>query len=583
VKPWRQFLIAAGLTAALAGGAAANAAVTDASSAVRSVGEAWSQASQTPRVANGQQFFGDAQYRSSEVCKACHLEQYKSWQRSWHSRMERWPSPDVVVGDFSDRRIQFRNMRVRTADGKDAQISPQALAFRRGDRFYFTLLDQDDAANHQTHEVAKVLGGKWDQGYEVRLGADNFLPAPLRWSVQRQDWWVGGFNPQDWFVADGTPDGRPLRLDELPRNRVAEAKCNGCHTTGYGYAKSADGVWKSQAKGQGEIAVACESCHGPGSRHVDEARDAERRGVKLAAAQTTIVNPLTDLSAEQSTQVCGQCHGRGTHKNTPDLAFVTGFLPGDLDLGTRFRLWSHSATAARNESDYFWRNDWAARNRQQYQDFTKSGHFARAGMSCVSCHSFHGRTEDAQLRAKPDVLCRDCHRADGKAMRPQTEMYAGSEMDLAGVTCTDCHMARIASRSRATERTGHQWDTSSHVFAVATPAMALRSGMRDACIGCHEGNGRTLPTGAMAEGRTTQAMADDMLQRMKEVRSAVTEVQALLAQPRARRHEVKALVNDAQAQLAFVVMDNSFGVHNLKRTRDLLRQARSLALRANDP
>ncbi len=110
----------------------------------------------------------------------------------------------------------------------------------------------------------------------------------IRWSVTQQDWIVGGFNPQDWFVADGTPDGRPFTPAELPRGRVAEAKCNGCHTTGFAYAKGADGRWTGRAHGQGEIAIACEACHGPGSRHVDEARAAKDAGRRLQAGQVAL-------------------------------------------------------------------------------------------------------------------------------------------------------------------------------------------------------------------------------------------------------------------------------------------------------
>lgn len=548
----------------------------------RTATEALALTGQHARVQSGQQFFGDARYTGSDSCRQCHDAQYRSWTDTWHSKMERWPTDETVVGDFGDRQIQFRNLRLRTADGKDTTISPAARVFRRGERFYFTLFDRDDAANDQTWEVAKVLGGKWDQGYEVRIGEDNHYPTPIRWSVTQKDWIVGGFNPQDWFVADGTPDGRPFKPAELPLGRVAEAKCNGCHTTGYGYAKNGAGVWKSHMRGQAEIGVACESCHGPGSRHVDEAHAAKAAGRPLMAGRTAIVNPLTDLNAEQASQVCGQCHARGTHKDTPELAFPTGFLPGDTDLKSRFRPWSFSGTANKSESDYFWRNDWASRNRQQYQDFTKSDHYNQAGMSCISCHAFHGKTEGPQLRAKPEVLCAECHRAEGRAMRPNAEMYAGSDMDDAGVTCVDCHMARIASRSRATSKSGHQWDTSSHVFAVATPLMEKTLGVRSACTSCHEDDAKPISKDAAAHGKTMQqqAMIDDMHQRAAEVRAGVVQAQALLAKVDMRKPKAAALAHEARAKLGFILADNSKGNHNIGRTRQLLREAQALASRA---
>lgn len=540
-----------------------------------SAAEAFSAAGRHARVASGQAFFGDGRYAGSDSCQACHEPQYRSWRASWHSKMERWPGPDTVVGDFDDRRIQFRKLRVRSADDREAQIDPTARTFRQDGRYLFTLFDRDDPRNDQTWEVAKVIGGKWDQGYEIRLGSDNYLPAPIRWSVDQQDWIVGGFNPQDWFVADGTPDGRPRRPDELPRHRVAEAKCNGCHTTGYRYAKGAEGVWKAQAHGRGEIAVACESCHGPGARHVDEAQTAKASGRTLKAGHTAIVNPLTDLGAEQATQVCGQCHGRGSHKEQADLAFPTNFLPGDTDLTHRFRLWSFSGTGNAAESAYFWPNDWAARNRQQYQDFTKSTHYTKAGLSCVTCHAFHGKTEPAQLREAPAQICIGCHRQDGHAARPQAEMFAHSTKDAAGVDCIDCHMPRIASRSRATAKDGHQWDTTSHVFIVPTPQWAQTIGIRDACTSCHVHAPRPGE-----EAAAVDRMAEDLRRRVDEVRNGIADTAARLARVRSEHPEARRLVREARARLDFIVLDNSKGAHNMGMTRQLLRESQALAAQA---
>lgn len=545
---------------------------------VRTATEAFDLVGKTARVESGRKFFGDARYSGSESCKVCHESQYQSWAASWHSKMERWPNAATVVGDFDNRTIRFRNLRVRGADGKEGTISPTALAFRQGERFFFTLIDKDDAANNQTWEVAKVLGGKWDQGYEVRIGEDNYYPAPIRWSVTQKDWIIGGFNPQDWFLADGTPDGRPFKRTEMPMIRVAEAKCNGCHTTGFVYAKDSSGVWKARTHGQGEIGIACESCHGPGSRHVDEAHAAKKSGQKLQASRTAIVNPLTDLNAEQATQVCGQCHGRGSHKELADLSFPTGFLPGDTDLKARYRLWSYSGTSSKAESEYFWPNDWAARNRQQYQDFTKSGHYNKAGMSCITCHAFHGKTETAQLRAKPEHLCVECHRATGRALRPDAEMFAGSDKDQIGMTCVDCHMQRIGSRSRATEVSGHQWDATSHVFAVASPRLEETLGVRTGCTTCHSNDRPTKVSGrSMAAGVADRRWADEWSRRAKEVRAEVTAIEALLLRVDTRNVHAMALAERARTALQPILLGLGAAAHNIRRTREALGAARMLA------
>lgn len=544
--------------------------------------EALSAVTKAHRVESGQKFFGDAKYVGSDSCKSCHEKQYGDWKATWHARMERLPSPDIIVGDFADRTIQLKDIKLKTKSGNEESVSPSALAFRKGDKFFFTLIDADNPANNQTYEIGKVLGGKWDQGYEVKFGG-NFIPAPLRWSVFQKDWLTGGFNPQDWFAADGTPDGRPLKPEELPMNRVAEAKCNGCHTTGFAFAKDKEtGIWK--AHGKGELGVACESCHGPGSRHADEADTAKAAGKKLALGTSTIVNPLKDLNPEQATQICAQCHGRGTNKSQTDLTFPTGFLPGDMDIASRYRFWNFSSTSAKNESDNFWSNDWAARNRQQWQDFTKSAHYTKANMSCTTCHAFHGKAEDAQLRKKPAELCADCHTATGNAKMPNVEMFEGSVMQESGVTCIDCHMPRIGSRSRKTAKYGHQWDTSAHSMFVASPLLEKTRGVRSSCTECHGGKpnvrGKLMPSGEQTKTYTLDDMTDRAIQRAAYIRTSIGEAQQLLGSVKSKRPEVAALVDKANSKINFVLLDNSKGAHNYLRAKKLVEEANKLAAEA---
>ncbi len=529
------------------------------------------------RVESGQKFFAGAKFVGAETCKSCHAKQYEEWASTWHAKMERWPSAEVIVGDFNNRTVNWRNIGIRDKEGKETRISPSGITSRKGDAFYFTLMDKDNPANNQTYEVGKVLGGKWDQGYEVKIG-DNYLPAPIRWSVAAKDFLIGGFRVDEWFVADGTPDGRPRRPEELPLSRVAEAKCNGCHTTGFDVVKDkATNVWKNT--GSGELGIACEQCHGPGSKHVAEANAAKAKGEQIKAGASTIVHPLKDLTALQQTQVCAQCHGRNTNKTVSDLSFQVGFLPGDIDMTSRSRFWSYSGTNVPSEYAYFWPNDWASRNRQQSQDFVKSAHFAK-GISCLSCHAFHGKTENAQLRQKPQELCTGCHSSDGYTKRPNAEMFKESPMQKAGVQCVDCHMAKIASRSRATSKAGHLWDTSSHVFAVATPQMTKAQGIRSSCDSCHEGQGTKMASGVQSPPFNTEVLHVLLTQRQTDTRNGISDVQKILASVKSKKPEARALVDQANAKLGFVLLDSSLGMHNQVRTADLIANARKLAVKA---
>ncbi len=546
----------------------------------RSPIEALSITGQTARVESGQKFFGDAKYAGSDSCKTCHEKQHAEWMDTWHAKMERWPSPDIVVGDFNDRTITYKDVQVKTKDGKSEKVTYQVRTHKKDGKFLFTVLDKDSPANDQTYEVAKVLGGKWDQHYEIKLG-ENFLPAPIRWSVAARDWLIASYRPYDWVILDGTPDGRPAKPDELPKGRFAEAKCSGCHTTGYEFYKDAQaGYWKAKPNGVAELGIACERCHGPASKHVTEAQAARDAGKPLDPAATTIVHPLKDLNALQQTQVCAQCHGRNTNKKVSDISFQQGFLPGDVDMTSRSRFWSYSGTSNPDEYKYFWPNDWAKRNRQQWQDFQKSAHFNKAGLSCMTCHTFHGKAEGAQLRQKPEEMCVGCHTNAAYAKRGNAEMFSGSPMHKAGVQCVDCHMPKIGYRSDKTASGPHQWDTSSHTFMVALPALEKSQGMRSSCANCHEGAGRKLPSGVQAPAFDTNTLDIILKQKQSTIRAEIDAVEKLLARVNTGNPKALKLADEAHAKINIVLLDGSLSFHNQEKAMAYVAQARVLATKA---
>lgn len=530
------------------------------------------------RVESGQKFFGDAKYVGAESCKSCHETQHKEWQGTIHSTMLRMTTPDNVLGDFNDRIVTYKDVKVKSKDGKEEKLTFQVKAHKKDGKFFFTVLDKDSAANNQTFEIAKTLGSKWDQQYEIKVG-ENYLPGILRWSVAAKDWIINSYRPYEWVVPDGTPDGRPRKMEELPKNRFAEAKCSGCHTTGFEFYKDeAAGHWK--AKGNGEPGVACERCHGPASKHVAEAEEAKAAGKKLAPEATTIVHPLKDLNSLQQTELCVQCHGRHTSKKSSESNFQQGFLPGDVDMTSRARFWNHSGTSDPAESKYFWPNDWSKRNRQQWQDFQKSAHFTKAGMTCLTCHSFNGKAESSQLRMKPEQLCVSCHTNTAYAKRPNSEMFKDSPMQKAGVQCIDCHMPKNGYRSEETASGPHPWDVTAHTFMVATPEMELRQGIRSSCATCHEGAGKKLQSGVQTPAFDTNTLDIMLKQKQAMTRADIDEVEKLLKSVSTKNPQAKKLADEARGKLNFVLLDGSLGFHNQEKAMASIAEAKKLAEKA---
>jgi predicted CXXCH cytochrome family protein len=472
-----------------------------------------------------------AKYVGSQICAGCHKDDHAEWKQTWHANMHRVLRPGIVIADFYSKEITYKDVEIETPDKKKMKISPIVRLNREGDSFSFTLVDKDNSANNQTYPIAYVFGGNWNQHFEAQVGS-VYYPTPMRWIVEDDQWTTKPFNDL-WWVADGTPDGRPKRPEEMPKTKTGDATCDGCHTTGFSIAKSKEnGNWVGQKV---ELGIGCEACHGPGGIHA------------TSKQKIDIVNPAL-LNAVQQDQLCGQCHSRINNKQEKELFFPLEFKPGNTDLSQRVKFWTYSANRKN-----FWPNGYASKNRQQYHDVQFSGH-NKAGVTCITCHDTHsGRKGYAQVRGDKNTLCVQCHKAS-------SEFYSGSAMDKAAVGCTDCHMARIANRSDATQKSKDHWDVNSHNFAVVLPRMAEKLKMKSSCDACHIGADRA------AKG----AFVD---QRQADIKTKIAEVEKAIASS----GKGKA-AQEARNLLAVIKNDRSSGAHNPLKAMSLLANAlKSLA------
>jgi predicted CXXCH cytochrome family protein len=468
----------------------------------------------------------DATYVGSKTCGTCHKEDHMAWKETWHANMHRDFNPTIVTADFNNVEITYMDVEIEGPDKKKVKISSTIRLNRDSDVFSFTLIDKDNPANNQTYKIAYVFGGNWNQHFEAQVGS-AYYPTPMRWVVEDSQWTAKPFNDM-WWIGDGTSDGRPMKPEEMPKTKTGDATCDGCHTTGFNAAKDKEsGRWVGQKV---ELGIGCESCHGPGSKHV------------VMKSKTSIVNPAK-LNAVQQDQLCGQCHSRVTNKLENELSYPLGFVPGNTDLQQRVKFWDYSSNPKN-----FWVSGFSSKNRQQYHDVQFSGH-TKAGVTCITCHDVHStRKGYAQLRTEKNNICLQCHEAS-------TEMYKGSAMAKAGVGCTDCHMAKIANRSDATQKNKNHWDVSSHTFAVVMPQAADKLKTKSSCDACHEEADKA-------------AKGSSIVQQQAEIKTKIAEVEKAIA---ASNEGEKA--KEARKLLAVVKEDRSFGAHNPQKTMSLLGNA----------
>jgi predicted CXXCH cytochrome family protein len=316
-------------------------------------------------------------------------------------------------------------------------------------------------AGSATYPVALSYGGIISRAvYLTRRANDDgsvsHLVLPLQYNLRGssaaaapQDATFRDHGARHWYdFANGA-----LRTPE--RNRTFDSDCAGCHLTGMQLGGSEASGWRARAvsdpngdydfDGDGrldEINTGCESCHGPGSEHLE----ARTRGVR-------IVSPSL-LTPERELMICGRCHSRpaGIAAGATEAplsasgAFArAGLRRGDFASGFTTRV-DARATDLHPSGD-------SAQNHQQYTDFIRSGMYrnGRMLMTCSSCHDAHG--DDANphmLRKAPadNSACTDCHSASaytaarGHVERATGFIHDGTEERF--FTCTSCHMVRTA-------------------------------------------------------------------------------------------------------------------------------------------
>lgn len=257
-----------------------------------------------------------------------------------------------------------------------------------------------------------------------RLGPSTWLAVGFMLWVMAVGSALGSAAPQP--PGPQTPPTRkPVVTKVVPgaaaegQSYVGETKCLECHSEqlkgyeGSPHHRVADP--RTPAAKQG-----CESCHGPGSRHVED-------------PGTFPVRNLNRLPPEEVSATCTTCHNRGEH------AFWDGSQHDSRKLTCTT---CHSVHDYKSDTKQLKEKTQAAVcascHRDKIAKLDRSGHMpVREGkLECTTCHNVHGATNVRLLRKGDSIgeLCTSCH-ADKRG--PFLWEHAPSRDGC--VTCHDPH------------------------------------------------------------------------------------------------------------------------------------------------
>jgi hypothetical protein len=327
----------------------------------------------------------DAHYIGAKACADCHRGNHQSYLLTTHSRAfaDLDPAVEPPDGTFTHPR-SGRSYRVYRRDGE---------------------LRHEEVVRSEGKEIARVdlpiryrVGsGDFARTYVVEV--DGFLhESPITWYASKKQW---GMSP-GYDVAEHMSFERPIK-----------AACLVCHT---GRVEAGETVHRPIVR---EKAIACESCHGPGSHHVEF-----RKASKTQPAEDwTIVNP-GKLPRPQLESICAACHLMG-----PARVYLRGRQPGDYrpgmpldDYCIDYRLdRGNEAMTVVGHMDQLRRSACYQKNQN---------------LTCLTCHDPHAREtpkDPAHYRQK----CLTCHTASACKLE-ESHRRKQSATD----NCTACHMPR---------------------------------------------------------------------------------------------------------------------------------------------
>jgi tetratricopeptide (TPR) repeat protein len=393
-------------------------------------------------------------FLGSEACANCHQAEYQKWNKSTHGRAGAMPPrSDIVFARFNGAPIRFR----------DATVTPRVS----GGVYSFTIDRPDEPT--QKINVDGVVGG----GHMIGGGTQGFVSWQpdgtlrfLPFEVTRRD--------SAWFCNTGTRANRgwqPITREtnladcgDWPPVRVlgttAEfASCQECH--GSQIQLTYDSRQRRYATHVKSLAINCESCHGPGRRHVELVRKGASSDIGMSA--------LSTLSKDQSLTVCFQCHAL-------KAGLKAGYLPGKS-------LESYYSLALPLLGDSATHPDGRTKTFAYQQSHLSSDCYLNGSLTCVDCHDPHTQTYRTYAREPlasrfDDAQCTACHPSKAQSAVSHTHHPAASE----GSRCTACHMPYTQEPDVGL---AVKYSRSDHTISIPRPDFDARLGIQTACQTCH--------------------------------------------------------------------------------------------------
>lgn len=411
-------------------------------------------------VTKGNAYVGD------EQCQSCHKTEYNNWLSSDHFKAMQPANDSTVLGNFNNTKY--------TADGVTSRF------FKKDGKFFINT-QGEDGANHD-YEI-KYTFGYWPlQQYLVVFPNGRMQATRQSWDSKNKKWfhqYAGQKIPShDWLHWTGNAQNW-------------NTMCSRCHSTNL--QKNYDFASETYHTTYSVLTVSCESCHGPGKKHIDYINSSDyKNGEKIAGSFL-----LLTKNSNQTTQIntCAPCHMRaseisGNYVQSNEL--LDNFIPEIPS--TDF----YYADGQMRDEDY------------NYASFLQSKMYSR-GVKCSNCHNPHS----GKILFIGNQLCLQCH-AKKYDDFSHTFHTANTEASL----CKSCHMPGTVYMGNDLRH--------DHALRMPRPDLSVQYGTPNACNKCHTDKSASWAADAVKKWYgpiRKYHFAEDLIPASKE--DASTEVHVL--------------------------------------------------------
>jgi tetratricopeptide (TPR) repeat protein len=412
----------------------------------------------------------EAHYVGRQSCIDCHQPQHASWTGSHHDLAMDLATEKTVLGNFNNAELTHYGITSRM--------------FRRDGKFFINTEGPDGKLTD--FEIKYVLGVTPLQQYMVEFDRPADMPEDEvpRMQVLRVSW---DTKAKKWFHLD-PPDVKEKLApgDDLHWTGVAQRwnnMCADCHTTNL--HKNFDLSTGTYRTTFSEIDVSCETCHGPGSLHVQLAKTPSlfwdrERGYALARLKDAKSNV-------PQVQACAPCHSR---RQIVQSGVYGGCNYYDFFENTLLNDGAYHADGQILDEVY------------EYSSFIQSKMYHK-GVRCTDCHDPHS----LQLKAEGNKVCTDCHQHP--VAKYDSLVHHRHPAGSKGAQCVNCHMPQTTYMDVDPRR--------DHSMRVPRPDLSVKLGTPNSCTGCHIRDERlpSLASGGREPPETTESALDlqDLLAR----------------------------------------------------------------------